>query len=132
MKKFLIKLFLAVVIFVAIDAPWIFLVVTPLYKNSISAIMRAEPVLLPAVLFYFIYIAVLLYITKGLTSKKAGITAFLFGIAAYATFTLTNMSVLEGWTWGLVIGDILWGGFLTFATLKLTNLIIKDPVLAKV
>ncbi len=126
MKKYLLKLLLAVVIFVAIDAPWILLVVTPLYNNSISAIMRAEPVLLPAVLFYFIYIAVLLYITKGLPSKKAGITAFLFGIAAYATFTLTNMSVLEGWNWGLVVGDILWGGFLTFATYKITSLIIKD------
>lgn len=126
MKKYLLKLFLTVIIFVAIDAPWIFIVVTPLYNNSVSSIMRAEPVLLPAVLFYFIYIAILMYLTKGLSKKKAGITAFLFGIASYATFTLTNMSVLEGWTWGLVVGDIVWGGILTFITYKISNLIFKD------
>ncbi|NNF41292.1 MAG: DUF2177 family protein, partial [Woeseiaceae bacterium] len=35
------------------------------------------------------------------------------GAISYGTFTLTNFSVLQGWTTGLVVSDIAWGTFLT-------------------
>jgi uncharacterized membrane protein len=37
----------------------------------------------------------------------------LFGLFCYATFELTNMSLLKHWEWAVVVPDIAWGAVLT-------------------
>lgn len=39
--------------------------------------------------------------------------AALFGVGAYMTYELTSMSVMKGWSWNMVMVDVLWGGLLT-------------------
>ena len=125
MKTFILKVITGIFVFVGIDLPWIYFVVTPLYSKKVSSIMRNQALILPGLIFYVIIISSLFYLTENQTPGKASITAFLLGIVSYATYTLTNMSILKGWTYGIVVADILWGGFLTYITYKLTNLIIK-------
>jgi uncharacterized membrane protein len=45
--------------------------------------------------------------------SRIGLTAAIFGFAAYATYNLTNLATLKGWPRGLVAVDITWGTFLT-------------------
>jgi len=39
----------------------------------------------------------------------------LFGFVVYATYDLTNLATLKGWTAGVAVADILWGATLTGA-----------------
>ena len=42
--------------------------------------------------------------------------SFLFVFAAYATYDLTNLAVMRGYTWSLAFADMFWGGILTMLT----------------
>jgi uncharacterized membrane protein len=54
----------------------------------------------------------------------------LFGLFCYATFDLTALALLKGWTWSAALVDIAWGAFATATAatvgLLLTNLIARQ------
>ena len=106
------------VAFLAIDAAWISLFVSGYYRETLGQLLLDTPNFLPAALFYLLYAAgvVVLAVQPALAAQKlktALINGAVLGAVAYGTFTLTNFSVLKGWTTGLVISDIVWGTFLT-------------------
>lgn len=118
-----IKLFIqSLVAFLAIDSIWITQVASPWMKKVVPHLMSSTPNLLAAGLFYVIYLSTLLYllVIPALTSKlplNSLLTqSFLFGFAAYATYDLTNLAVMRGYTWGLALADMFWGGILTMVT----------------
>lgn len=84
--------------------------------------MSTTPNLLAAGLFYIIYLSTLLYLIliPALSTKLPLNTlltqSFIFGFAAYATYDLTNLAVMRGYTWGLALADMFWGGLLTMIT----------------
>jgi uncharacterized membrane protein len=41
---------------------------------------------------------------------KAVFNGAFFGIFSYAIFALTNMAIIEAWTWKVATTDIVWGG----------------------
>ncbi len=118
-----IKLFIqSLVAFLAIDSIWITQVASPWMKKVVPHLMSSTPNLLAAGLFYVIYLSTLLYllVIPALTSKlplNSLLTqSFLFGFVAYATYDLTNLAVMRGYTWGLALADMFWGGILTMVT----------------
>ena len=105
-------------VFLAIDAIWLTLVAVPEFKAALGGMLRPAPQVLPAVLFYVIYpIGVVALAVKPAVQEGRAMGALwraaLFGLCAYATFDLTNMSVLIGWTWRLALMDMAWGTFAT-------------------
>jgi uncharacterized membrane protein len=58
-------------------------------------------------------------------STSAGYGA-LFGLVAYATYDLTNLSTLKGFTTKLVLVDMLWGVCLTAAVSIIAYGIIRQ------
>ncbi|MBP9702229.1 DUF2177 family protein [Candidatus Woesebacteria bacterium] len=118
-----IKLLLqSLVAFLAIDSIWITQVASPWMKKVVPHLMTATPNLLAAGLFYIIYLSTLLYLIlmPALANKLPLNTlltqSFLFGFAAYATYDLTNLAVMRGYTWSLALADMFWGGILTMLT----------------
>lgn len=85
---------------------------------------------LAAAIFYTIYVVGIVYfvILPSLESgnlNKALISGVIYGIVCYGTYDLTNMATLQGWTWKVVIVDILWGGFVTGLAATISFYIIK-------
>lgn len=118
-----LKLFIqSLIAFLAIDSVWITLVASPWMKKVVPHLMSATPNLLAAGLFYVIYLCTLLYLIliPALSSKLPINTlltqSFLFGFTAYATYDLTNLAVMRGYTWSLALADMFWGGILTMIT----------------
>jgi uncharacterized membrane protein len=106
--------------FFAIDFVWITRIAVRFYEQHIGQLLRSEPVAAAAVGFYAIYIAGILVfaVLPGLEAGSLGRSALLgafFGMVAYATFDLTSMALIEGFTWTVVAVDLAWGTALTAA-----------------
>lgn len=118
-----IKLLLeSLVVFLGIDAVWISQIASPWMKKSLPNIISANPNFIAALLFYILYLLILLvlFIIPGISNKVSyqtlAIQSFLFGIAAYATYDLTNLTIIKGYPWTMALADIIWGGILTMVT----------------
>lgn len=101
--------------FVALDAVWIGFIAIHLFKSAIGGIMQPTPLISPAVAFYLIYTIglVLLAVRNTASAAEAALRGAVLGLTAYATFDLTNLAIIKGWTWSLAIVDIAWGTLLS-------------------
>lgn len=100
--------------FVALDAVWLLLVASGFFKSQLGALLREQPNLVPAAMFYPIYAAGLLVLVvapalRGRSAPAAALKGAVFGLTAYATFDLTNLAILEGWTLAVSLVDMAWG-----------------------
>lgn len=106
--------------FLAMDAVWLTLTVDRLYRPRMGAIMADKPALGPAAVFYVIYItavvvlAILPAVKADSWSQLLG-RAALFGLAAYATYDLTNQATLKDWSSVVTLADLAWGTVVTTA-----------------
>lgn len=78
--------------------------------------MLGELRLIPAILFYLLYVVgVLIFVSggAGATTQSTLIYGALFGVFCYATFDLTAMALLKHWTWPVVVMDVSWGAVAT-------------------
>ena len=118
MKTFLISYLTTTVIFLLIDIVWLSQAVPYFYQPNIGDLLREDPIILIASLFYLIYpigvnILVVIPALEGRFIKKVFFNGFIFGFVAYGTYNLTNMATLTGWSIHVVLVDMLWGGILT-------------------
>ena len=118
MKTFLISYLTTTVIFLLIDIVWLSQAVPYFYQPNIGDLLREDPIILIAALFYLIYpigvnILVVIPALEGRFIKKVFFNGFIFGFVAYGTYNLTNMATLTGWSIHVVLVDMLWGGILT-------------------
>jgi uncharacterized membrane protein len=118
----LILFFQTLLTFLAIDAIWITQVASPWMRATTPHLLADNPNLYAALVFYLLYIGIfLILILQPTLEGQAGLTtvawrSFLFGLVCYATYDLTNLSVMRGYTWTLAAADMLWGGVLTMLT----------------
>lgn len=106
------------VVFLAIDALWLTLAAQRLYRPLMGGMLLEGFSLVPAALFYVIYIAgiVVFAITPALSSGRwatAMLHGAFLGFVAYATYDLTNQATLRHWPLAVTIADLCWGTFLT-------------------
>ncbi len=131
MTDFIVRLLVAGGVMGVFDALWLSIVANKFYKSQIGSLLLEKPNMVAAVLFYVIYVVgvVAFVITpaleKGSWQYALGYGA-LFGLVAYATYDLTNLSTIKGFTVKLVVVDMLWGAFLTAAVSIITYGIIKQ------
>lgn len=120
----------AAVIGVLIDAVWIAGVANKFYKSQMGSLLAPKPDLIPAAIFYVLFIAGILFfvVEPGLDGESlgwvAGHAAFL-GLTMYATYDLTNASTLKNWPRKLTIVDMTWGTALTTVIAVVTYLIFR-------
>lgn len=105
-------------IFLALDALWLGKVATGFYKAELGALLRPRPDLAVALAFYLLYV-VGIVVFASMPALAAGsplralLAGALFGLIAYATYDLTNLSTLQGFTWRVAAVDMTWGTFVT-------------------
>jgi len=104
--------------FFLIDFVWLSTATPRFYKPYIGALLAEKPRLGVAAVFYLAYVfgVVLLAVIPGV--REGEITGALwrgalFGMLAYATYDLTNLSTIKGWPWQVAVIDIIWGTVLT-------------------
>ena len=125
MTRCMIKIAIAylstLVAFAAIDSVWLINMAPRLYKPEIGAVMMENGFrLLPAMIFYTIYIGGIVYfaVWPGLTEgvAKAALQGAVLGFVCYATYDLTNYATLKVWSLKVTVLDLIWGTLLTGST----------------
>jgi len=114
-----IKLYFATFIaFLAIDAVWLGLVASALYRKYLGFLMAPSPNWLAAILFYLLFVVgvLVLAVLPGLeigSLKTTLLRGALFGLIAYATYDLTNLATVKDWPLLVTVVDMIWGTVLS-------------------
>lgn len=104
---------IALPLFIALDLLWVGYVANRLYNQHINHLQGPVNWMATGI-FYGIFMLGLTYfalypaVMRG-TLYTALILGALFGLFTYATYNLTNMATLRGWTWPMTVVNILWG-----------------------
>ena len=115
MKRNVILYLATLLVIVPIDFLFLGLVAKNFFTSQVGDMLGTIR-LAPAILFYLLYVVgILIFVSAAQDStwKSTLLYGALFGFFCYATFELTNMSLLKHWTWPVVIVDIAWGAFVT-------------------
>ena len=125
---------LSLVILLVIDLFWLLGPGRSFYVSEIGGLLRSQPQLGASLAFYLLYAAGLTYFGV-MPSFKASSAALalgqgaLFGLMAYATYDLTNLAVLNGFTLRIALIDMAWGTVLSGVTAWITTSILMKFVL---
>ena len=104
-----------------LDAIWLKSFLGPFFRERIGHMMREDPKLGVAALFYLFYAIGAVYFATypalvNETWTLALLNGAILGFLAYGTFEATNMTILKDYQWSLVIVDVLWGIVVTAAS----------------
>ena len=116
--KLFISYALTFVVFFIIDMAWLGFIAKDLYKKYLGDLLSEQVNWAAAIIFYLLFIvgififAILPSVEKESLSSAITLGA-LFGFFTYATYDLTNLATLKGWSTTIVYIDIIWGAVLT-------------------
>lgn len=118
------------VVFLAIDAIWLTLAAQRLYRPLMGDMLLESFRPVPAMLFYLIYIAGIVFfaVAPALASERwttATLYGAFLGFFAYATYDLTNQATLRNWPAVVTVADLCWGTFLTASAATIGFLIVR-------
>jgi uncharacterized membrane protein len=102
------------VVFLAIDMVWLGWLARGFYRAQIGGLLREDVNWGAALLFYVLFIAGLLVFAVIPALERPGpgraaLAGGLFGLVAYATYDLTNLATLRGFTLRVAVVDMAWG-----------------------
>jgi uncharacterized membrane protein len=105
-------------VFLAVDSLWLGLLARDFYASQLGELMRPEPQLAVAALFYTLYAGgiVVFAVAPALVTDSLVSALWrgaLLGFLAYGTYDLTNLATLRGWPVPMSIVDMAWGTLLT-------------------
>ncbi len=112
--------------FLVFDMLWLLLISRKFYQHHLGHIM-GQTQLLPAVLFYLLYVlGLVFFVINPAVSKESLLYACLagafLGLLCYATYDLTNLATLKDWPVVVTVVDLVWGTSVTAAVSVLTML----------
>ena len=119
MKNFIKSYLIAFVLLLIIDGIWLAVMSNLFYSKQLATIMSPNALLLPALLFYVVYITalVIFVVLPSMQNNYSLIKVFLLGLllgfAAYGTYDLTNQATIINWPWIVTVVDLAWGSLLT-------------------
>ncbi len=118
MRPYAVAFIFTAIVFLALDFVWLGFVAKDFYRTQIGALMLEKPLLGVAFTFYLLYAIGIVYfaIMPALETDswvRAMTNGALLGLIAYATYDLTNLATLRGWSVKLSIVDLAWGTLVT-------------------
>ncbi|MBW8617425.1 MAG: DUF2177 family protein [Hyphomicrobiales bacterium] len=121
---------IAFALLLIIDMVWLMWLGRGFYVEEIGSLLLEQPNLIAAFAFYALYIAGLVYLVIAPAAEadsvmKAVISGAVFGLVAYATYDLTNLAVMKGFTLKIALIDMVWGMALSAAVSGLTVKIVS-------
>ncbi|MEY4090930.1 MAG: hypothetical protein RLZZ496_112 [Pseudomonadota bacterium] len=116
---------IAFALLLVIDMVWLMWLGRGFYIEEIGGLLLEQPNLIAAFGFYALYIVGLVYLVIAPAAEadsvmKAVISGAVFGLVAYATYDLTNLAVMKGFTLKIALIDMVWGMVLSAAVSGLT------------
>ena len=121
---------IAFALLLIIDMVWLMWLGRGFYVEEIGSLLLEQPNLIAAFAFYALYIAGLVYLVIAPAAEadsvmKAVISGAVSGLVAYATYDLTNLAVMKGFTLKIALIDMVWGMALSAAVSGLTVKIVS-------
>jgi len=117
-----------------LDFLWLGFIAKNLYANELGKLLLAKPNMAAAIAFYVVYVVgiVVFVVSPALVNSSLwsalGYGA-LFGLVTYATYDLTNLATVNGFTLKVALIDMCWGAFLASATSGATYFIISKWII---
>jgi uncharacterized membrane protein len=101
-----------------LDFAWLGFIARNFYQAQIGALLLAKPNWIAALAFYAVYAIGIVWFSvlpalDAAAWTKALAGGALFGLFAYATYDLSNLATLKGWSASVTFIDIAWGMFAT-------------------
>ena len=118
MKIYVLSYVATAIVFLACDIVWLALTSSRLYRPLLGDLLLPNFRAAPAVLFYLIYMAGIVFfaitpaVETGRWTSAFGHGAAL-GFVAYAAYDLTNQATLRSWSTTITVLDLCWGTALT-------------------
>jgi uncharacterized membrane protein len=114
MRTTLVAYFATLLAFLLLDGVWLGLLMGSTYKAQLGSMMLDQPLPVPAVAFYLLYIlgCVVFVVRPALSHggwQRAARLGALLGLVAYGTYDLSNWATLQGWPASLALMDMAWG-----------------------
>ena len=102
------------VAFLALDAVWLGIMGSALYRPQLGSLLLDKFLIAPAIAFYLLYpIGIAVFAVAPALQAVSATTALgyglLLGFLAYATYDLTNLATLRGWSPLVTCLDMGWG-----------------------
>ncbi len=103
--------------FLVIDLIWLGVVARGFYVSQLGPLLRDNPLIAPAALFYLAYVAGIVWfaVNPALADgswRTAALNGAILGLLAYGTYDMTNLATLRGWPVAVTVVDIVWGTLL--------------------
>lgn len=127
MKKALIAYVATLLTFLLLDGIWLGLLMAPTYRELLGSLMLEKPLLLPAAVFYCLYVigCVVFVVLPALSWQRAAKLGALLGLVAYGTYDLTNWATLRDWSVQVSLMDWAWGAVATAVACTVGYLMAK-------
>ena len=103
----------ALVTILVLDGLWLGVIAQDLYKREMGSLLADQVRVLPAVVFYALYPAALVFLTVMTEPggwRAAAVRGAVLGLAAYGAYDLTNMAIVRDWPIRISLIDWAWGG----------------------
>jgi uncharacterized membrane protein len=109
---------ITLLVMLPLDVLWLSTAGPTIYQKEIGALLLDKPALGPAAAFYLLYgVGVVFFAVAPAVRDGQWSTALLngalFGFMAYATYDLSNLATLRGYTTTIALVDLTWGTVLT-------------------
>ncbi len=130
MMSYFWQFIIAMAIFLAVDATWLATVGRSIYFVELAGMLKDQPNFPIALIFYVIFVMGLVGFVIN-PAMIAGDVVFaikmgaFFGLVSYATYDLTNLASLKGFTTRIAMIDLAWGTFLSATVSSLTVLALR-------
>ena len=129
--EIIIRLLIAGGIMGVLDFVWLGIVAKKLYYDEMGKLLLDKPNMVPALIFYVIYvIGVVVFVINPALEKGSWLHALgfgaLFGLVAYATYDLTNLSTMKDFSSKIVLIDLMWGTAFTAVVAVGTYFIVTN------
>jgi uncharacterized membrane protein len=118
MKIYILSYLATAVVLLVCDIVWLSTTANTLYRPLLGDLLLEKFSLVPAVVFYLVYVAGVVFfaVSPAIASGRwttALVYGALFGFFAYATYDLTNQTTLKSWPATVTVVDLCWGTVLT-------------------
>lgn len=129
MESIWMRLLVAGGVMGVLDWIWLGTVAKTFYRTQIGKLLLDKPNMTAAVLFYLIYVVGVVVFVISPALEKGSLSyaltrGALFGFVAYATYDLTNLATMKGFTTKVVVVDLAWGALLTATVASVTFAIL--------
>ncbi len=114
MRTILTAYVVTALIFLGLDLSWLGSTVNSFYRPRLAGMLMEKPNLAIGGLFYLLYVVgilvfVVLPALRGGGWSHAALMGALFGFIAYATYDMTNLATLRGYSSTVAVVDLIWG-----------------------